>query len=613
VEDATLGKWVRVERELNSMQALKHGEQNSAALPNELGPAKSVVGGLIAGLAGVLPGSTAGALSGLGIFETRYLFYRRSRRTDVASKVVDVQIVQQGQTPPDGNLGWHRVKEDLRPQWMRVTGQTGTAHLYFRTAGNSSFITARNVERAPAASGEETHAERAAESMDPITEVDVIYGPNEPMPGFQFAGEIVHESQAMFTPAARLAIRRKPISPPELPTPITFKKDGTFKILQLADLHYGIQHDECRDVPDGVKWAHSSGSKCEGDSETIPRIEQWLDAEKPDLVVLTGDQFNGQQSSWDERSVIMKVIKPMVDRKIMWAAILGNHDSQSGILSRRQLQSLLQAMPYSKTFVGPEAMHGTSNFYLKLHSPTPDKMELANLYFFDSGAWVPKEESGTGWGSKAKDRGGSEYDYIHSDQIRWFEDRVQKAKKLVRPYEPDGAKDLDKLWDRTSPATTPAVRMEKRVAHQRSTMRKPLGIAFMHIPIPEAFNEDVDKDPTTGKELIYGERLEIKSTRAGGQSHAGFFDTLMKQDAAGERDVELLVHGHQHNNYDCRRIKGVWICFGGGSSFAGYGSRDLKRRSRVIMLEKWGEKVSTWQRFDDATTGEVSTLYELKA
>jgi hypothetical protein len=48
-----------------------------------------------------------------------------------------------------------------------------------------------------------------------------------------------------------------------------------------------------------------------------------LDEEKPDLVVFTGDQLNGQETSWDSKSVIAKVVGPVVDRKIPWTAIFG--------------------------------------------------------------------------------------------------------------------------------------------------------------------------------------------------------------------------------------------------------------------------------------------------
>ncbi len=667
LDDATLGPWVRVERELDSVQARARGAQNAAEPPGSWGaPSAQSPGsgqGLINGLTGALPGwlGGGGALSGLNeMLEHRAIYYRRSRvpwsgSSSNASKsstgggggqpavVVDVRVVEQGETPPDGAEGWWRVKTDVRSRWLRMMGKTKAAHIYFRTAGGgegmrpSSVNTERSLVRRRDGEGAEARRERA-ERTEPITEVDIIvspsgrescshqrflsggltsniriharqYGPNAPLPGFELAGEIVPDSQSAQTPGARLAIRRMPAPLPEIATPLTFRTDGTFKILQLADLHYSVEPEPCRDVPKaGVEWKHTTSSNCDGYNETLPVIEKWLDAEKPDLVVLTGDQFNGQRTSWDERSVVMKVVEPLIRRKILWAAILGNHDSQSGRMKRRELQSMLRQLPYSVTYAGPQDVHLASNFYLQLHSPTPDRTMLANLYFLDSGAWVPKESGLFGWGAKEKDKGVSEYDYVHADQVAWFDERVRKhSKKLVRPYTPDGVKDLDRVWDRGRQAQS----NDSKSTSSSQQLRKPTGIAFVHIPVPEAFNGTVDTDPATGKELIIGERMERKTSLVGGQSRAGLFGAIQRQGQDGERDVEVLVHGHMHNNYDCRRTQGVWICFGGGSSFAGYGDRELKRRTRVLEMRKWGEEIVTWHRYDDNNKGEASTLFKI--
>jgi predicted MPP superfamily phosphohydrolase len=53
-----------------------------------------------------------------------------------------------------------------------------------------------------------------------------------------------------------------------------------------------------------------------------------LDETKPDLVVLTGDQLNGQETSWDARSVILKWAPLLYERQIPWTIIFGNHDEE---------------------------------------------------------------------------------------------------------------------------------------------------------------------------------------------------------------------------------------------------------------------------------------------
>lgn len=141
--------------------------------------------------------------------------------------------------------------------------------------------------------------------------------------------------------------------------------------MQIADLHFSVGHGECRDT---LK------SPCVGDTDTIDLINKMLDEEKPDMVVFTGDQLNGQETSWDAKSVIAKVIGPVIDRKIPWTAIFGeswrrmrtvrtmadpkgvagNHDSE--ILDDRAAQmKYMQSLPYSLAEPGPENVDGVGN------------------------------------------------------------------------------------------------------------------------------------------------------------------------------------------------------------------------------------------------------------
>jgi hypothetical protein len=50
--------------------------------------------------------------------------------------------------------------------------------------------------------------------------------------------------------------------------------------------------------------------------------------------VFSGDQLNGQETSYDSRSVLAKFARPVIDRKIPWAAVFGQSRS-SGQLARR--------------------------------------------------------------------------------------------------------------------------------------------------------------------------------------------------------------------------------------------------------------------------------------
>lgn len=150
-------------------------------------------------------------------------------------------------------------------------------------------------------------------------------------------------------------------APPRAP-PLHFSRDGRFKIMQVADLHYSVNVGSCRET---------TISPCTAsDNLTNTLLGRMLDIEKPDLVVFTGDQLNGQTTSWDERSVLAKFAKAVTERSIPWAAVFGNHDDEDG-MSREAQVKFMQGLPFSLVQRGPRDIHGVGNYVLKVKSADP--------------------------------------------------------------------------------------------------------------------------------------------------------------------------------------------------------------------------------------------------
>lgn len=123
-----------------------------------------------------------------------------------------------------------------------------------------------------------------------ITGVDVLFGADavEPRPGWTLLKIPLLLGSSGEAQEARLTIRRGHGHKIDKPTP-RIRKDGKFKILQVADLHLSTGLGTCRDPePPG-----HNGGKCDADTRTLEFVSAVLDDEKPDLVVLTGDQVNG--------------------------------------------------------------------------------------------------------------------------------------------------------------------------------------------------------------------------------------------------------------------------------------------------------------------------------
>lgn len=108
------------------------------------------------------------------------------------------------------------------------------------------------------------------------------------------------------------------------------------------------------------------------------------------------------------------------------------------------------------------------------------------LYFLDSGSYSK------GWLDIGGLIHGTEYDWIHQDQIDWFLEESGKYSSYVhlqaahnsgqtarisaieRPFTPDGTKDLGELWKRQSfDQVTPTTRR----------LAKPNALMFFHIPL----------------------------------------------------------------------------------------------------------------------------------
>lgn len=213
----------------------------------------------------------------------------------------------------------------------------------------------------------------------------------------------------------QLCLQLLPSAPPKA-GPLHFSHDGTFKIMQIADLHFSVNEGVCRDT---------SIDPCSAaDNMSISLLARVLDDEKPDFVVFTGDQLNGQGTSWDAKSVLAKFARAVTDRQIPWAAIFGNHDDEDGDSREAQIR-YMQALPYSLVQEGPKDIHGAGNYLLKVYSADPyvsshpiggykgftalcsSKTHILTLYFLDSGSYA----KGT-WDFFGMFHG-TEYDWLH--------------------------------------------------------------------------------------------------------------------------------------------------------------------------------------------------------
>lgn len=134
---------------------------------------------------------------------------------------------------------------------------------------------------------------KASDSDEAVTDVDVLFGDDavEAREGWAIVGTPLLLTAGSDTHSAHVTIRRGHAVEHKKPKP-RIKDNGRFKIMQIADLHLSTGVGACRDaIPDSYK-----GGPCEADPRTLDFMNKILEDEKPDLVVLSGDQVNGDSA-----------------------------------------------------------------------------------------------------------------------------------------------------------------------------------------------------------------------------------------------------------------------------------------------------------------------------
>jgi hypothetical protein len=264
-------------------------------------------------------------------------------------------------------------------------------------------------------------------------------------------------------------------------TSLHFNKEGKFKIVQFTDVHYNPR-------PDGT-----------GEYDVEAMLSKVLDAEKPDLVVFTGDIVGGrpQQEGWNT------VLKAVIDRKIPYAVVIGNHDDE-GDWKRPQIAGYISGLPYSLFNAGPDTVKGYGNYTLNVLNK--DGKPAAVLYFMDSNAY-------------AKLDGDHGSDFFAFNQVEWYRKTSRELTKNNggTPY--------------------PA-------------------LAFFHIPLQEysAMHDTTRVYFKRTDRTVIGDRSEPECA---GVLNTGMFAAMVE---AG--DVMATFVGHDHTNNYIGYYGGIALAYG---------------------------------------------------
>ncbi|KAI1345659.1 Metallo-dependent phosphatase-like protein [Xylaria sp. FL0043] len=247
--------------------------------------------------------------------------------------------------PPDtvSRQRWHRIKKDLYLHSAEQTAWLYAATLAAEelTADDLVVTQVRVNEQRPVnepgpqwehrPAGIWIRRSKYGEDRQTVTDIDVLFGTDavDPRPYWTLMPqplELGTEVQ-LEIPVARLSLRRgQPKGQPDDPrpsTPLRVRENGKFRIVQISDTHMVTGMGVCKDAID------AEGNFLPpsiADPLTVDFMGKVLDTEQPDLVILTGDQVH--HDILDSQSAIFKVVAPLIERSIPFAAVFGNHDAE---------------------------------------------------------------------------------------------------------------------------------------------------------------------------------------------------------------------------------------------------------------------------------------------
>ncbi len=144
-------------------------------------------------------------------------------------------------------------------------------------------------------------------------------------------------------------------------------------------------------------------------------FEVGVKALQPDLVVLLGDTCSEYKECEDytqlHKEALERILKPILDAKIPMCYVLGNHEHDAG-----KEKEIVKAYELIDSFIGENDTTAPGDFNCNiLVKDSKGEEDILNLWFIDSN-------------NLAEDQSISKYDWVHEDQIEWYEKKSQEIK-----------------------------------------------------------------------------------------------------------------------------------------------------------------------------------------
>lgn len=180
---------------------------------------------------------------------------------------------------------------------------------------------------------------------------------------------------------------------------LRFNSNGKFKILMLSDIQETLDYDK----------------------RTLKGIDKIIEIEKPDLIILGGDNCDGTvlKTEKELREYLDIFSKPMESRNILWAHVFGNHDHDIDVddIKKTKIYEEYEYCISKHT----ENIYGTTNFVLPIKYS--NKNEIAfNIWGLDSNNLIANTNMPIDKNINLlkKPSMSCRWDVIHFEQLMWY-------------------------------------------------------------------------------------------------------------------------------------------------------------------------------------------------
>lgn len=337
------------------------------------------------------------------------------------------------------------------------------------------------------------------------------------------------------------------------------KSDTPLKVMQLTDVHIG------------GGWL-SIGR----DSKAIMAVASMITAEKPDLVIVTGDiSFPIPHRSGTINNVISaKMFAKLMDKLgVYWTLCYGNHDNEAySLYHYPEINKVYESAENERRLFqsAPENADGYGNQVINIKNS--DGIITRSLVLLDSHGYTEDDKFGYYW----------KYDNIHQNQIDWYE-------KTISELDGSNRENIRKLP------------VEKQTEYDLS---KPLKSSmFFHIPIREyrnAWNEFAYNDykDTENVKFQFGKAGESGDVVFCGAAEDEVFETAQRLGS-----TDSIFCGHDHYNNFSIKYKGIQLTYGMSIDYLAYSGISKVGSQRGCTLVSYdkngGYKISPENYYQD--------------